>query len=467
MPALRAAFAVLLVLSFARAAEDAFNLGVLGAEGLPDGKEGIRVTNVLENGPAKASGLEIGDVIVGVGTISFGKSKLHVVYQLVGALEQASSQKSAKASLIVQRGGKKETLALALPYLGAHSANCPAACPRCIRQANESLEWLAKAQNADGSFDTKYSATNGQVVVSCLAGLAFLASGSTQKNGPYAKNIAKAAEFVMKNCGKELDFGGIGRGNMGGNWNQTNWGYAYSCVFLSEVYRHDPSKELKERLEEMMQTIARNQEASGGWAHGPGGPNALGYLELQIVGNWCLTALGALKRLGFKVPQATVDKGVAYAISTSSGDGGIGYSDRPGQKGVGDPGRTAGCIWAFSLLGITKHPFYPKMVAYFKREMGNIPNGHVSPVMHFTASAFASMHLGPACWKEFMELFRLEILAARCPDGTFSARPTEESQLMHSNHDREMGPVWTTASYALILQLPNGKLPTLTGGKLR
>ncbi len=462
MPALRAAVLVLASLSTLFAEEDAFNLGVLGAEGLPQGKEAIRVTAILPDSPAKAAGLQEGDVIVGVGTMTFAKSKLHVVYQLVGALEQVSSQKSAKATLVVQRGGKKEPLPLALPALGAHSAGCPVGCARCERQATESLAWLAEAQGPDGSFETKFGAVNGQVVVTSLAGLAFLASGSTPKSGPYAKNIQEAAEFVMKNCGKEFDFGGR---DLGGNWNQTNWAYAYAPVFLGEVYRHEASRELKEKLEEMMQTIARNQEASGGWAHGPGGPNALGYQELQIVGNWCLCALGTLKRLGFKVPQATVDKGVAYAISTSGGDGGIGYSDQPGQQGMGDPGRTAGCIWAFSLLGMSKHPFYPKMASYFKREMENIPNGHVSPVMHFTASAFACMHLGAAYWKGFMELFRLEILAARRPDGTFSARPTEESVMMHSNNDREMGPVWTTASYALILQLPKGKLPTLTGAK--
>lgn len=470
MPVLRAAAVLLLACSFAAAEEDAFNLGILGAEGLPqkEGKGGasIRVTAVLPNGPAKQAGLVEGDVVLGVGSMTLGQTKLPVVYQLVDLLEKASSQKSAKASLLVQRAGKRETIPIALPSLGPHSANCPVGCARCEREAAESLAYLAKAQNGDGSFETKYGGTNGQVVVTCLAGLAFLASGSTPTDGPYAKNIARAAEYVEKNCGKEMDFGGMGGGQMGGgNWNQTNWAYAYSPVFLGEVYRIAPSAELKAKLEEMMQAIAKNQEQSGGWAHGPGGPNALGYLELQIVGNWCLTALGTLKRLGFKVPQACVDRGVAYAISTSEGDGGVGYSDRAGQKGMGDPGRTAGCIWAFSLLGLQKNPFYAKMAGFFKRTMDGVPNGHVSPVMHFTASAFACMHLGGAYWKQFMDLFRLEILAARRPDGTFSARPTEESEQLHSNTDREMGPIWTTASYALILQLPKGKLATLTSPK--
>jgi hypothetical protein len=97
--------------------------------------------------------------------------------------------------------------------------------------------------------------------------------------------------------------------------------------------------------------------------------------------------------------------------------------------------------------------------------MEDLPNGHVSPVQHYTSAGFACMHLGAAHWKEFIALFRLEILAARRPDGTFSARPTAETRALRSNTDREMGACWTTASYALILQLPKGKLKILTPSK--
>ncbi|MBI3097116.1 MAG: hypothetical protein HYY93_02550 [Planctomycetes bacterium] len=62
-----------------------------------------------------------------------------------------------------------------------------------------------------------------------------------------------------------------------------------------------------------------------------------------------------------------------------------------------------------------------------------------------------------------MSEFRLEFIAARRPDGTFTARPTEESQQLHSNTDRELGSAWTTASYLIVLQLPKGHLKLLLG----
>ncbi len=470
MTALRTLLFVLPCLVVAAADEPSFNLGPLGAEGLPQGSvsgvpsgtAGLRVTSVIDGTPAKAAGLAPGDVIVGVGTQLFANAKLLPVYQLVDLLEKALSKKDAKVALVVVRGGKKQNLPIVLPAPGPHAATCPIGCARCEKLIDESLAYVASHQRSDGGYDTRYSSTNGEVVMTCLAGLAFLASGSTPAEGPYAEHLRKGVEFVTKNVGKAATPEELA-GFPPGNWNQTNWGYAYSAIFLAQVHQIAPSDELKGKLAEIAEAIGRNQEASGGWAHGPGGPNALKYVELQVAGNWCLCALGALKRAGIEVPQKTVDRGVAYAVSTSSGDGGVGYSDRELQKGNGEPGRTSGCLWGFSLLGLTKHPFHPKMAAFFKGSMGKLPTSHISPVMHFTTSAFACTHLGSAAWKPFQELFRLELLSTRGPDGTFRAHPTAAGLGAPRNLDREMGAVWTTASYALALQLPKGKLPLLAG----
>ncbi|MCC6738335.1 MAG: hypothetical protein IT452_04770 [Planctomycetia bacterium] len=456
---------------------DAFNLGVLGAEGLPirkpdeawklpRGAVAIKVTKILDGGPALEAGLQADDVIVLVGGQAMTVKHMLAVYQLVAAMEAVSSTKKGESTLTVMREEKVVTLKLKLPSLGAHGANCPVGCGRCEKLVDESLKILAGLQEADGAFPIGIGGQNGRVAVTSLAGLSFLANGSTSKEGPWADNVARAAKWVAERCGKEeANPWGRERPTGGANWNQTNWSLAYGVLFLSEIYRLDPTPELEQRLTELMQTIEKNQEASGGWAHGPGGPNALNYVELQIVGNLELAALGALRKAGFKPSQEVIDKGVAYMISTSGGDGGIGYSANPGQKGMGDPGRTALGVWAFGNLGMQAHPFYAKMGSYFKRTMEDLPGGHVSPIMHYTSAAFACAHLGGTTWKDFMALFRLEILAARRPDGTFSARPTEETVAMHNNTDRTLGPAWTTASYSLIMQVPRGKLKILTGVK--
>ncbi len=467
MAALRSVLLILSCLAVAAAEDPTFNLGPIGAEGLPQtgvkgmpgGTSGLGVTSVADGAPAKAAGLAPGDVIVGVGTQLFSNPKLPLVYQLVDLLEKASSKKDAKLTLLVVRGGKKQNLPIEVPSQGPHAATCPTGCARCEKLVEESLKYIASKQRSDGGYETRYSGKNGEVVMTCLVGLALLASGSTPTEGPYAENLRKGVDFVSKNCGIAATPEDL-VGFPAGNWNQTNWGYSYSAIFLAQVYQIAPNDGLKAKLEGILAAIELSQEASGGWAHGPGGPNPLNYVELQITGNWCLCAFGVLKRAGFKVPQKPVDRGVAYAVSTSTGDGGIGY--RAGQRN-GEPGRTSGCLWGFSLLGLQKHPFYSKMSAFFKGSMEKLPTSHISPVMHFTTSAFACTHLGSAYTKQFNELFRLELLSSRCPDGAFRAHPTAAGLGSLRNLDHDMGPVWTTASYALILQIPKGKLPLLTG----
>src|SRR6185436_9561555 len=91
---------------------DAFNLGVLGAEGLPikkpdeelklpRGAVAIKVTKVLEGGPAIEAGLQKDDLIVSVGGQFMAIKHMVAVYQLVAAMEAVSSTKKAETTLTV------------------------------------------------------------------------------------------------------------------------------------------------------------------------------------------------------------------------------------------------------------------------------------------------------------------------------------------------------------------------------
>lgn len=486
-----------LPLAHPRGEPDTFNLGALGAEGFPVGRKegkslnlpkdtlGIRIMVVPDGTPAAAAGLQVEDILVGTARGMFLK-KGDPIYTLIEHLELTAGAKNGVLKLMLLRAGKQTTVDVAVPYLGKHSSTCPLACERCDKITAESLAFLAKGQNEDGSFEAGSGGINGKVVVTSWCGLAFLASGSTTKEGPYAENIKKAAHYVAENCGKEESWpgmggggggdgnGGTGTGNGGGgpvgpggkkaNWNQTNWPLAIAPWFLCEVANQNKEDaELLAKLKEIAAQLVKNQERSGGWAHGPGGPNALNYVELEIVSNYALAALGMIRRLGIDVPQEPIDKGLLYVEATSAGDGGVGYSTREGQQGMGDPGRTAGAIVAFARLNAKTRPFFKKMGSFLKSHIEGVPFGHVSPVMHFLATACACQDLTPEFWAQFMGLFHLEIMAARRPDGSFSARPTEETAQLHSNSDRDMGPYWTTGCYLIILQIKKGNLPVVTG----
>lgn len=448
---------------FGKAAEDHHNLGALGAAVDVSGTT-LVVRAVHEGGPAAAAGLRPGDVIESVGgeALTAPANGPGPTLQVVAEVERCEAEKKkAPVVLGVRRGGAVEPVEVTVGKLGAHARTCPEKCKKCAQVVEAGLAWLAKAQRGDGSFPTDLGGKTGLVVVTSLGGLAFLSAGAgAGPNGP----LERATSYVLSHVGKEEEspFGKMG-GAGGGNWNQANWELAYGLVFLSEMARKTKRPEVKAKVAELVTALQRTQEQSGGWAHGPGGPNALGYLELEIVSNYALLGLGAARRLGVDLDEASVGKALAWIESTASPDGGVGYSPRDGQKGFGDPGRTAGALVAYASLGQKKRPFFESMAGYYARRQGELEGGHVSPCMHLLAGAMAGRLLGDA-WKAYMERYRLTIMAARKPDGSFASTPTRESQSLHSNTDLTVGPCWTTATYVTILSLPGDRLPLLLGG---
>ncbi|MBX3471797.1 MAG: PDZ domain-containing protein [Planctomycetes bacterium] len=440
-----------------RAAEDLHNLGALGLAVDPAG-DALVVRKVLPGSPAGAAGVREGDELVKVG--GDGLAAATAVMQVIGEVEKAeAARKKAPVVLVVRRGGAEQTIEVDVPRLGAHVRACPEKCKKCDQIIEAGLAFLARQQQPDGRFPTDLGGKTGNVVVTSLGGLAFLAAGAGfEPGGP----LDRATTYVMNNVGPAGP-SPLSRGGGGGNWNQENWELSYGLMFLAEVARKTRRPDVKAKCAELVKLLEKNQEQSGGWAHGPGGPNALNYLELQIMSNYALLGMGAAKKLGLEVDMSRLERALGWVEGTASNDGGVGYSHRQGQKGFGHPGRTAGAIVAFASLGQTRHPFFGRMVGYLERNLGRLPEGHVSPAMHLLAGAMASRLLGRG-WDAYMEAYRPLIMSFRRPDGSFSATPTRESRSLGSNTDITVGPSWTTATYVLILSLPRNKLPLLLGG---
>lgn len=432
-----------------------WNVGPLGLTAALDGS-GLSIRSVAAGGPAERAGLRTGETIKGAGGRPFA-AKADPVIECVLACEaaEASAKKEAVVVLLVARDGQDVPVKVTLQGGSKHSASCPKKCKKCERAVASGAAFLLSKQAPDGHFPTDLGGKTGLVVVTSLSGLALLSVGGADPA------VAKAAEYVVAKCGAKDDsplkgFGGGG----GGNWNQENWELGYGALFLAEVAKKTKRPDFKAKLEELVKRLEANQEASGGWAHGPGGPNSLGYLELEIMSNWVLMGLGGARRNGIALDKGKLEKAFSWIEATTSGNGGVGYSPREGQKGFGEAGRTSGAIAAFTLLD-QRSPFFQKMVDFFRGKMRALSEGHVSPCMHLVSGAIASYQLGPRDWQAYVETYRPWIYAARRVDGSFAPTPTKESQALRSNTDATVGDCWTTASYVLILSLPNEKVPVL------
>ncbi len=451
---------------------DFYPFGGLGAEGdvlaakkervpgIPPKAGVLRIRKVYPGGPAEKAGLHPGDLIYGAGRKIFpGKGLDACLDAFEKALERAEAKAPGKLVLLVLRDGKRTKVTVRVRVLGSHSGTCPEKCRKCRKILEEALAYLLSSQQKDGSWNTPLGGLNGKVAVTSLAGRALVWGRGL---GLYTdKAVSKALDFVLKRAGRDPMMEAMRSRAKGANWSQVNWSLAYAIQFAATAAKGKAPSRARKKIAEWIRELAENQEKSGGWGHGPGGPNALGYVELEIMSNQVLLGWALAGRSGLELPREALKKAVAYVDACTGGDGGTAYSTRPGQIGFGDPGRTAGAWLALDLLGMGKKR--PKMFKFFYNRMDELPSGHVSPVMHILAAAMATRRKGKRYFHAFWKRYRPYLMVSRTEKGAFGAMPTRESRTLHSNTDRGMGPAWITASFALVLEAGMGRIGWLTG----
>jgi hypothetical protein len=425
------------------------------------GKTGFKVTRVVKGGEAAKAGVEVGDIVTQVGRSTFKVDDdiwAVIDEEVTKAQEKAgrSSKGEQKIDIRVVRDGKKEKFTAFAFVPGKHPSACPDKCRTCEHIAEKALDWCVKKQNANGGWKAE---NGGTFITTCTIGLAMFAQGSDLEQGPYSEPLQKLTKFMMTNWNPKY------KGQMDNTgWGFENWHLGIAGIFFAEVYAHHPEDQYKKRCIEIAEAIAEAQEPSGGWCHRSTKIGMkMGYAELQIVGNWCMAALGCIKQLGLKVNSTTITRGVNYFQQVSSADGGVGYSTRPGQKAMGQTGRNGGAVWALERCGQKSNPLFGKASDWFKNNLEKVPEGHGTPVMHYLTSAIAAELIGKEAWDEYWSLFRDKMLGLRRDDGSFGPSPSDVSAALGLDMEKTVGRAWTTGTYALIFQLKRGNLRVFFG----
>lgn len=425
-----------------------------------DGADKLRVDILMEKGPGARAKLRADDVIVGVNGQPFAGNSLKLLAQ---ALETAETGANGGAVVLqIERDGKPKDVSVKIPKVGPEMAD-PTTGKGRRKILDDALAWLAENQEG-GGYPQTLSGLNGSVVKSSLAGLAWIGGGSDLKAGKYAKNVRAAAKFVAGNVDQTTSPMASSAG--GPSWDQSNWAYACTAIFLGELNLRSPSPSVEKPLFACAQKLVERQEASGGWSHGGGGVNALDYLELNIVSALAISGLGLAQQSGFEVPKETIEKAHEYIRLSSDPRGGVGYSASPGQAGSGNIGRTAGCYLGFVALGRGKHPQVRKMREWIEERPGEVLGGHASIMIHTLLAGVASHAIGGEARKGFWDELRRDLTLARAPDGSLQPRQWFESVGMESNSDVSFGDAWTTAAWAVVLACepdPKTETPGLPG----
>lgn len=429
----------------------AYNLGVLGARGklVADGPgRAIELAELDKGGSLDRAGLAVGDRVVMVDGAALPADQ-DPFYFVAAALEKRLRVKAEqRLPLVAMRGLEKLVFNASVMGLGPDWAGA-------MRRA--SAEMLAtKLLTKDGCYETTYNSNDSKVAVASMAGLAMIAMGGSAK-GEYSAGLRAIRGYVVEKAGVE----DMKPGAPGANTNQVNWSLGFGTLFLAEWIAGREDKGALRRLGELCAAIEANQEANGGWAHGPGGPNRLGYTDFAAVTALVLAGYGAAGQVKAPVKAAVVERGIAYLAGTAGTGGAIGYSQRDGQKGMEEPGRAGAALVAFALNRQGKHALVPAIGTFLGDHLAGLPEGHASPMFHIAFGALGASTAGR--YPAFAKLYAYELLLARNADGTFFPRPSPESA-SGANSDPPMGKAWPTAAYLLAWSLERSGL-NLAGRK--
>lgn len=305
------------------------------------------------------------------------------------------------------------------------------------RGIERGLKWVAATQSSLGH----WTAANYPTAMTALAGTALISSGSTTTQGPYARNIRRAVDYLTS---KTNPNGLIGDPQTD---NRYTYGHGFSMLFLSQILGEEEDAERREELIEILakavEFSGKAQTPSGGW----------GYVSAKDGNNFDegsttitqVQGLRGCRNAGIPVPGEVIDRAKDYIYGCKNKDGGISYSSR--NRGSSRPAITAAALAALYNAGDYDSEHVPDMLAYSKKALHQVGSdvrsfGH----WHYTYLYYAQVvyRQGREEWGPFRDKLTDKILGEQASDGSWTGN---------------IGPIYVTACNLIMLQLDNAYLP--------
>jgi len=304
--------------------------------------------------------------------------------------------------------------------------------PATDRAIDEGLAFLASRQHDDGSFGA--GSYRGNVALCALAGMAFMAGGSTPDRGPYGENVERCVDYLLANTAKSgfiMHPGAASHGPM--------YGHGFATMFLAECYGMSRRPELREKLDEAMKLIVNTQNAEGGWRYQPQRDQA--DISVTIC---AVMALRAAKNAGLNVPRETIDRCIDYVKRSQNADGGFMYQVTGGESAFA---RSAAGVVALYSAGVYEGPEIEKGIRYlskFRPQAGVVRRGETYYFYGHYYAVQAMWQAGGEDWNLWYPAIRDELVARQKSDGSWTSPIAID---------------YATAMACIILQIPNNYLP--------
>jgi hypothetical protein len=311
----------------------------------------------------------------------------------------------------------------------------PGITPEIELSIQKGLQYLARTQGPEGSWRSAGSYGSYPVAMSALAGMALAGSGSTTTRGPYAVQIRRCVEYLVR-CS-------MGNGLIASlhEEHRPMYGHGFATLFLAEIYGMEEDltrqRTLHRVLKKAVELIASSQSAAGGWLYAPDDQGDEGSVTITQV-----QALRACRNSGVAVPIKVIQKAIKYVADCQNPDGGISYS--LGSRGSSRAPITAAAVAVLYSAGKYDDPMAEKAVKYAQRTLPvSSGGGH-----HFYAHYYLAQALyqrGGPDWDKYFKQMADFLLRNQRPDGSWQGDG--------------VGTTYGTAIALTILQLPYAILP--------
>jgi hypothetical protein len=331
-------------------------------------------------------------------------------------------------------------LLLPLCLLAQEPVRSSGAVPADVQAAiDRGLAWLANNQANDGSWRNAGGYGTYPVAMTGLAGMAFLASGSTPTRGRHWREVRGAVGYLLKKSDPQTGYLSLGRQEHHGMY-----GHGFATLFLASVYGMEQDlrtqRRLKRALDKAEDLIAAAQSSAGGWIYTPDSNDDEGSVTVTQV-----QALRACKMAGILCDKKTIDKAVDYIKRCQNADGGICY--KLAMRGSNSqPAITAAGVAVLYNAGVyDDQPFVDKAVQFCKKHLkvSVDTTGH-----HYYTHLYWSQALyqrGGEDWDTYYRQVCKYLLAQQRKDGSWRGD--------------NVGAVYGTAVATTILQLPHALVP--------
>lgn len=193
--------------------------------------------------------------------------------------------------------------------------------PRDVREIyDRGLQFLVRTQSEQGNWPGGQSGPG----VTGMAVMCFLASGEDPNFGLYAGNIRRAIRSMISEQDKSTGYFG-----------SSMYHHGFAMLGLAEAYgavddrnlwpsgSNDKNLTIGQSLELAVRSAVTSQKQNslGAWRYSPSGSDA----DTSVAGA-VLVGLLAARNAGIEVPDASIDRAIAYFVSMTAPSGQVAYS---------------------------------------------------------------------------------------------------------------------------------------------